>query len=160
AAMASQLATCSTGLCAPDVFIAAGGNYIPKTCTSLDGAEGRCLHVAIPQVAAQASMLTQDVCESYEKCVPCYSPIDGTPTRSRTPPGDPGPTKPAVEFANCCKENNTTEGRCVPSTVIPSTEQTNLQQKECTQSTDLCVPSEMLAPNFKPMACTGSGLLT
>ena len=160
AAMASQLATCPTGLCAPDVFIQAAGNYIPKSCTSLDGAEGRCLHVAIPQVAKQAAMLTQDVCESYEKCVPCYSPIDGMPTGSCKLSCDPGPTKAAVLFANCCQQNNTTEGRCVPSEVIPSAEQKNLQQKECAQATDLCVPSEMLAPDFKPVACTASTLLT
>ena len=61
AAMASQLAPCASPagtLCAPDVFIQSAGNYIPKTCASLDAAEGRCLNVVIPEVKAQAAQLT------------------------------------------------------------------------------------------------------
>ena len=65
ATMAAQLAPCpslANTLCAPDVFIQSGGNYIPKTCASLDAAEGRCLNVVIPQVKAQSAQLTQDIC--------------------------------------------------------------------------------------------------
>jgi hypothetical protein len=160
--MASQLATCqgSTDLCVPDVFIESASNYVPKTCSSLDNAEGRCLHVAIPQVAKQASMLTQDVCQAYEKCVPCYSPIDGMPTGSCKLSCDPGPTRAAVTFQACCSKNNAPQGKCVPKTVIPSTLQSNLSTDTCQNSnTDLCVPTENLNPDFKPMACTGQGLI-
>lgn len=162
ATMASQLAACpgSTDLCVPDVFIASAGNYIPKSCNSLDNAEGRCLNTAIPQVSKQASQLTQDTCAAYEKCVPCYSPIDGMPTGSCKLSCDPGPTKQAVVFANCCKKNNVTQGRCVPKTIIPSTLQSQLGTQDCANTNaDLCVPSENLDPNFKPMACTGQGLI-
>ena len=94
AAMASQLARLPSPagtLCAPDVFIVSAGNYIPKTCASLDAAEGRCLNVVIPQVKAQSAQLTQDICAAYEKCVPCYSPLDGSDTGACKLSCDPGP---------------------------------------------------------------------
>lgn len=163
AAMASQLAPCAapdSGLCAPDVFIQAGGNYIPKTCASLDGAEGRCLNVVIPQVKAQAAQLTQDSCQAYEKCVPCYSPIDGQETGACSLSCDPGPQKPKVLFQDCCTENQVPQGKCVPKTVIPMSLQANLDTDVCTnQGSDLCVPTENLDPNFKPKACTGQGII-
>ena len=156
----AQLATCSGGFCVPDSFIESGGNFIPPTCASLDGAEGRCLNVVIPQVAAQASQLPQATCAVFEKCVPCFSPIDGSKTGSCNLSCDPGPTKPIVLFPSCCSENGTDEGRCVPTTIIPSTEQKNLGSDSCTSSTDLCVPSEMLnIATFKPTTCTANGFL-
>ena len=156
----SQLATCTGGFCVPDVFIEAGGNFIPATCASLDGAEGRCLNDAIPQVAAEASQLTQSTCAAYEKCVPCFSPIDGTKTGACNLSCDPGPTKPIVLFPSCCSENGKDEGRCVPTTIIPTAEQSNLGSDSCTSKTDLCVPSEMLdTAAFKPPTCTATGFL-
>ena len=159
-AMASQLATCTGGYCVPDVFIESGGNFIPPTCASLDGAEGRCLNTAIPQVAAQESQLQQSTCAVFERCVPCFSPIDGVKTGACNLSCDPGPTKPIVLFPSCCSENGTDEGRCVPTTIVPSSEQSNLSKDSCSQSTDLCVPSEMLnIASFKPTACTATGFL-
>lgn len=163
-AMQSQLATCTGGYCVPDVFIEAAGNYIPPTCSSLDGAEGRCLNVNIPQVSQQESMLPQATCQSYERCVPCFSPIDGTKTGACNLSCDPGPSKPIVLFPSCCQENGTDEGRCVPSTIISSTEQKNLDQDSCNNKGDLCVPSEMLSStgstsSFKPPTCTATGFL-
>ncbi len=158
--LASQLATCSGGYCVPDAFIEAGGNFIPPTCASLDGAEGRCLNVVIPQVSAEASQLTQSTCQVFEKCVPCFSPIDGTKTGACNLSCDPGPTKPIVLFPSCCSENGTDEGRCVPTTIIPSAEQKNLDGDSCKASTDLCVPSEMLnIAAFKPATCSATGFL-
>jgi hypothetical protein len=156
----AQLATCTGGYCVPDVFIESGGNFIPPTCASLDGAEGRCLNDAIPQVASEASQLTQSTCAVFEKCVPCFSPIDGTKTGACSLSCDPGPTKPIVLFPSCCSENGTDEGRCIPDEIVPSSEQKNLSQDSCTASTDSCVPSEMLnIATFKPEACTGNGFL-
>jgi len=159
--MQSQLATCPGGYCVPDVFIEAGGNFIPPTCASLDGAEGRCLNENIPQVAQQASQLPQATCQSYERCVPCYSPLDGSDTGACHLSCDPGPSKPPVLFQGCCSENNTDEGKCVPTTMVPSSEQKNLKNDTCSQqpNANLCVPTEMLAPSFKPPACTGNGFL-
>ncbi len=160
AAMQSQLATCSGGYCVPDVFIQSGGNFIPPTCASLDGAEGRCLNTAIPQVTAQESQLTKSTCAVFERCVPCFSPIDGTKTGACSLSCDPGPTKPIVLFPSCCSENGTDEGRCVPTEIIPSSEQSNLSQDSCATGAGLCVPSEMLSlSTFKPATCTATGFL-
>jgi hypothetical protein len=160
ASLASQLAACTGGYCVPDVFIESGGNFIPPTCASLDGAEGRCLNEAIPQVSSQASQLPQSSCAVFEKCVPCFSPIDGTKTGACNLSCDPGPTEPIVLFPSCCQENGTDEGRCVPTTIVPSSEQSNLDQDSCTAKTDLCVPSEMLnIATFKPTTCSASGFL-
>jgi hypothetical protein len=159
-AMASQLATCSGGYCVPDVFIASGGNYVPPTCQSLDGAEGRCLNVVIPQVASQVSQLPQSTCQTYERCVPCFSPIDGTKTGACNQSCDPGPKDPIVLFPSCCSENGQDQGRCVPTSTISATEQKNLGQDSCAADAGLCVPSEMLdIATFMPPTCTGSGLL-
>jgi hypothetical protein len=161
--MQSQLASCPGGFCVPDVFIESGGNFIPPTCSSLDSAEGRCLNENIPQVAAQVSQLQQATCQSYERCVPCFSPIDGSKTGACNLSCDPGPTKPIVLFPSCCKENGTNDGRCVPSTIISSTEQKNLSSDSCQNKGDLCVPSEMLSSSgtssFKPPTCTATGFL-
>jgi len=160
AALQSQLATCSGGFCVPDVFIESGGNFIPPTCASLDGAEGRCLNTAIPQVTAEESQLTQSTCAVFERCVPCFSPIDGTKTGACSLSCDPGPTKPIVLFASCCDENGTDEGRCVPTEIIPSSEQSNLSQDSCAKDAGLCVPSEMLSlSTYKPATCSATGFL-
>ncbi len=162
AAMQSQLATCSGGFCVPDSFIESAGNFIPPTCTSLLGAEGRCLSEAIPQVAAELSELPQATCQSFERCVPCYDPISGKATGACNLSCDPGPKDPAVKAAPCCKENGTDVGVCLPTSIVPSSEQSNLQADVCSQSAGatLCVPTEMVAPGFKPVACTGDSLLT
>jgi hypothetical protein len=159
AAMASQLATCPTGLCVPDDFIKAGGNFIPATCRSLNDAEGRCLHEAIPQVAMQLSQLPQSTCASYERCVPCYNPLDSTATGACKLSCDPGPKEAPKPFAQCCSKNGATQGRCIPTAQIPMSEQNNLSAHECTGAT-LCVPSEMIPASFMPTACTGNGFLT
>jgi hypothetical protein len=162
AAEQAQLATCPTGLCVPDSFIESGGNFIPATCSSLLGAEGRCLDEMIPQVAAQLAQLPVDVCKSFERCVPCYDPTSGNKTGACALSCDPGPTKPAVKAQTCCSEKGTDVGECLPTTLIPSSEQTSLNKDVCTQTptATLCVPKEMAAPNFKPPACTATSLLT
>jgi hypothetical protein len=159
--VASQLAACPTGVCAPDDFIAAGGNFIPKSCHSLASAEGRCLHVAIPKVAKQQSMLPTDVCAPDERCVPCYSPVDGKSTDACTLSCDPGPTQPPVQFADCCNKgpSNATEGKCVPESAIPQSLQKNLGADTCEGKMELCVPTENLNPDWQPMTCSAFNLL-
>src|SRR6185503_16226939 len=51
----SLLGACPGGFCAPDPIIAAAGQFIPNTCTSIAGAEGRCLSTCLPGVAAAAT---------------------------------------------------------------------------------------------------------
>jgi hypothetical protein len=152
-ALQSKLATCPTGLCVPDTFIAAGGNFIPATCVSTASAEGRCLDVALPDVAAQPQ-LPQSTCAAYERCVPCYNPLDGSDTSACRLSCDPGPQQPKVVFTDCCTMSNATYGKCVPTMSIPSAEQKNLGTDDCVKDQQLCVPTEMLKPAFKPPACT------
>lgn len=80
AAEQSQLAACPGGFCAPDTFIASGGNAVPKTCTSVAGAEGRCLSTCLPAIEGQSQLLPEDVCASGEKCAPCFNPTADDPT--------------------------------------------------------------------------------
>jgi hypothetical protein len=152
--LAPKLDTCPGGSCVPDTFIASGGNFIPATCASLDGAEGRCLSQSIPQVAQQQSQLPQDVCGASEKCVPCFSPLDGSDTGACKLSCDPGPQKPPTLFADCCSM----KGKCVPTSAIPQALQKNLDNQSCMQN-DLCVPTENLQASFAPPACQASGFL-
>jgi signal recognition particle subunit SEC65 len=157
--MASQLKACPTGLCVPDKFIETGGNFIPPTCRSVNNAEGRCLHVEIPQVAAQKGLLPQATCQTYERCVPCYNPTDGKETGSCKLSCDPGPKEPAKTFAECCKDNNPSAGRCVPKTAIEDKLEKNLDQDTCAEGAELCVPNDFLNPAYKPQACSASSLI-
>jgi hypothetical protein len=162
AAMASQLAACPTGLCVPDDFISSGGNFIPATCRSLNDAEGRCLNENVPQVASQLSQLPTSTCQAFERCVPCFNPLDSKDTGSCRLSCDPGPKEAAKPFKECCtpKHATTPQGRCVPKAQIPQAEQTSLNQDECTANEQLCVPNEMLAATFTPTTCSGSTLLS
>jgi hypothetical protein len=162
AAEASELATCPTGLCVPDSFIESAGEFIPATCTSILGAEGRCLDEMIPQVAAELSELPVATCQSFERCVPCYDPTTGDKTGACSLSCDPGPKDPPVKVQTCCSENGADVGECLPTASIPSSEQSNLNTDVCTQtpSATLCVPKEMIAPGYAPPTCTATSLLT
>src|SRR5438270_4175895 len=73
----AQLAKCSDGgsYCVPDSFIKSGG-AAPPTCKSLNGADGVCLSVCVPQVKQYESLLPQDVCAADERCAPCVNPLN------------------------------------------------------------------------------------
>ncbi len=158
----AMLATCSGGFCAPDKSIAAGGQYVPKTCTALAGAEGRCLNAGLPPIAAQKAQLSKDVCDANELCAPCYNPIDGKPTGACNTVSCDAPKQAAKTFTGCCTDQGATRAKCVPTTIIPQAEQGNLDDDNgtCKKGAELCVPNEMLLPNFKGVACSGSTLLT
>ena len=162
AAMASLLATCTTGLCVPDKLIASGGNFIPATCVSIGGAEGRCTSKVIPQVAAQSAQLQQATCDASELCAPCFNPLDGKDTGVCKVSCDPGPKGPATSFKDCCVDNNKPRGKCVPIASIPTNLQKNLgdDNQTCTKDAQLCVPTENLAPVFKPATCSATNFLT
>jgi hypothetical protein len=132
--------------------LAAYGNYLPKTCTSLEGAEGRCLNQVLPSVVPQVSQLPQDVCDSDESCVPCFSPLDGTSTGACTTVSCDAPKEKAVEFAGCCYWGNQPGGKCVPSSVAGSAA-SGLSSDGCGGG-DVCAPTENLEPTFKPVFCS------
>ena len=72
-----KLASCEGGFCVPDPMIASAGFFVPQTCTSINGMEGRCMSTVLPDVGALADSLPVDVCESHERCSPCCDPFTG-----------------------------------------------------------------------------------
>jgi hypothetical protein len=151
-AFASLLTECKDApdaLCAPDKSIEANGQYIPKTCASIGGSEGRCLHQAIPQVAAQAKFLPSEGCDSYERCIPCFDPLSGAKLPSCSVSCDPGPTKPPYVFAKCAGD----KGRCVPKTAVPPEQAKNLRDTDCKKGEEVCAPVIAIDRNAKPQMC-------
>lgn len=148
---ASQLGPCKDAsfLCAPDKALEANGQFIPKTCVSVGGAEGRCMHAEIPQVAAQAKLLPVEGCDTYERCIPCYDPFSGDELPSCRIACDPGPTKPKLVFEKCVEGR----GRCVPKSAVPEDMQGNLRAKDCKDPEALCAPAIVLDRNAKPRRC-------
>lgn len=158
-ALVSKLATCTGGYCVPDKLIVTAGHFVAKTCASLLGAEGRCQNTVLPLVNAQQG-LPVDSCDATERCVPCFSPIDGTETGACKVSCDPGPaTTVAKTFASCCNKNGAPRGKCVPRTAIPPLLTSNLQGQGCANDT-LCVPTENLEASYVPPACSASTLIS
>lgn len=153
--VAGRLAPCEnpSQLCVPDVFITTGGKFTPPTCTSVNNNEGRCLSLALPEVAGQADMLPQSTCADSERCTPCYNPIDGTSTGACDLSCDVGPTAPAMPFAECCGG----AARCVPQDIVPPDQTDQLDQDSCTDA-QYCVPNEILLDGPFP-TCDGSSFL-
>ncbi len=160
AALQSQLAACPTGLCVPDDFIRTGGNFIPATCRSIAGVEGRCLHGDLPQVAVQKASLPTSTCLPYERCAPCFDPVTGQATGACQQSCDPGPREPAQVFRGCCPMGNQYYGRCIPSALIPPNQDKDyLDDEACGEGSGVfCVPAEMVPTTFVPTKCQGSGL--
>ena len=52
-----------------------------------------------------------------------------------------------------------TYGKCVPVMSIPDAEQKNLGTDNCVKDAQLCVPTEMLQPAFKPPTCSAHNIL-
>ncbi|HVU03006.1 MAG TPA: hypothetical protein VHC69_33870 [Polyangiaceae bacterium] len=159
----SQLAMCPDGTyCTPDDYIATQGKFLVKTCTSLEGAEGRCISTCIPQVAKQIDQLPKDVCMDSERCAPCFNPIDGSNTHACTQGCDPGPTNTTpVLFAKCGidpKDSTMTpKGLCVPKSVVPMDLQ-GIPQDTC-PADHLCAPTEKVKDiNYNFPMCMPGGL--
>ena len=155
AAQAAQLAKCTdaTKYCVPDTFIKTGGKFTPPSCTSVAGAEGRCLSMVLPAVANQKDLLPQATCTASERCTPCYSPIDGSSTGACKQSCDTSPTQPAKTFPSCCSAR----AKCVPTTSIPDDQEDQLKQDSCAAA-DLCVPTEILNDGPFP-TCTANSLI-
>ena len=138
-------------LCAPEPFVKDPA-YVPATCTvsGLD-IEGRCLPGCLPEIAAQASRLSQGECLSGHMCAPCFDPFTGKATGSCSFGGDKGPTRPATVLGQCCGG----DGRCVPSTALAPQQQTQLGRDSCPGELQLCAPTELVDnPTGAPATCT------
>lgn len=144
--------TCPDGsLCAPEVL--ADSSYIPPTCTSVAGAEGRCLSTCVGMVADQADLLPQDTCPDGQLCAPCYDPRGGADTGACTLNGDMPTQDPIIFDTECCA----TTGLCVPSSAVPEKFSALLVQDNCgSEGADwVCAPKVKLNDiNAKFQSCT------
>lgn len=138
--------------CVPDDYAMLLGKFKVKRCTSILGAEGRCISTCIPKVNGLMDVLPKADCGANEVCAPCYNPNDGTSTGACTQGCDTGPTQPPIVFTKC--ENGT--GVCAPTSVIPPVLMTQLIQDTCAAG-QVCAPiakTQNLKYNFP--ACTPS----
>jgi hypothetical protein len=148
---ADQLGDCDAmNKCVPDDLIASGGDFIPPTCMSIAGAEGRCLSECLPDIEAQAAQLPQDTCPAGQRCAPCYDPFTAMATGACTQSCDPGPTQPPVTFPVCC----TNHGHCIPSELVPMDQQSQLAEDTCPMGQGfLCLPDGFADMTFVAQPC-------
>jgi len=159
ASIADRLAECADNsgtLCVPDAVINTGGFFTLPTCVSVDGIEGRCTSTAIPEVAAGKDMLPQADCNATERCVPCFDPVDASPTGLCDLSCDAGPNQEPRALAACADGNL---GRCVPTDSIPAADRETFAVAECEDAPGAganysCVPNQLLQ-NGPWLACTG-----
>lgn len=151
-AQRSKLNTCPKGLCAPEKQVAHGGNYLPPTCASVGGAEGRCLSRVIKDIDAKADVLEQGTCDAGELCAPCFNPTDGSDTGACSTVSCDKPKDPPKTLTACCEN----KGRCVPeSSVTDPDQKEKLGVKECVEGVELCAPIEDIARTTPRPKCTG-----
>jgi hypothetical protein len=168
AAQRSQLATCPGGYCAPDKIAQAANRYVPKTCQPFDdpASEGRCTSTCLPAVQSQKDQLVSAGCAGGELCAPCNDPFNGSSTGACNLACD-APTKQAFSFPVCCNYQGEVQGTCVPRSLIPASQASNLKAEACPTGNPadyLCVPKEYLPtppPGYSVQTCTnpvlGSG---
>lgn len=142
--------------CVPELIMETRGQFIPQTCRSVLGSEGRCLSRCLPSVAPQAGGLPQDNCAAVDVCVPCFDPITAEPTGACEQSCDPGPAEAPIELAGCCHG----DGVCLPSAAVGD-KADDLAQDICPQNDGpaLCVPKPFLEDGYKPMTCTDGSIL-
>lgn len=142
--------------CVPFIIIETRGNFVPETCDSVFGAEGRCLSKCLPSVADKGDTLPQSNCAASDACVPCYDPFTLEPTGACDQSCDPGPVEPPVELQSCCSG----DGVCLPTEAVGD-KADDLGQDNCAQNEGerVCVPSAFLEPNFSPMTCVDGSVL-
>jgi hypothetical protein len=158
----TTLAKCPDGsFCTPDDYIATQGKFLVKTCTSLEGAEGRCISTCVPQVSKQIDQLPKDVCMDSERCAPCYNPIDGSDTHACNQGCDMIKNTTPVLFAKCgiamSDTTMTPKGLCVPKSLVPMDLQ-GIPQDTCAAD-HLCAPTEKVKDlNYNFPMCMPGGL--
>jgi hypothetical protein len=176
AADQSQLAACLGGFCAPDSITASAGKGVPPTCTSIAGAEGRCLSTCLPAIAAEADLLPQSTCAAGEKCAPCFNPTAPDPTAPTgactlgcDKPAQPptvltcpwnGPPVLDPTTLPACDNGGCSGAHCLPAAEVPASVQSQLAP--CNGGAGFCTPDEIIstADHFVPTSCDpfpGSG---
>jgi hypothetical protein len=135
--------------CTPNSFFVTGGDFLLKTCTSTNGAEGRCAPLLLPDVKASDGFSPQADCPADSRCVACLSPVDGTKTGMCDLGCDVGATQPAKLLAQCGAGN---AGRCVLASTLSTKTQGILSVNNCAAANVLgqagkaylCVPVQNL----------------
>ncbi len=151
-ALASSLAPCAAvagSLCVPDELIETAGNFVPATCRSLLDAEGRCLSICLPEIAAEIDRLPQSTCADGQRCAPCFDPTDGTDTGACTIACDE-PVEPAVVFSACCHD----DGQCVTPEAAGG-DAADLGVDTCAEGL-LCAPTVFVEGDYLAAACETS----
>lgn len=145
------LAPCENGYshCVPLALLFSDGRFKPPTCASIGGAEGRCMSLCVPDVAAKADQLPVDVCEEGERCAPCFDPITGEPTGSCEISHCDAPEEPPFTFERCCEDRAV----CVPSDMVPESKRDSLEQSTCAGANELCAPIENTDPTYVAPSC-------
>jgi hypothetical protein len=135
----AKLKACAKGLCAPRKSVAAAGNFVPKTCRSVNDAEGRCTNVSIPEIAAKGDALPiGGACDADEACAPCFDPFDGAETGACRTASCDAPKEPKRVFAPCCGGR----AKCVPKASIDDASEKSLKEDSC-EAGSLCVPTAL-----------------
>ena len=153
-----KLATCDEGFCVPDPMIASAGFFVPATCTSINGMEGRCMNIVLPDVGALAESLPVDICESYERCSPCCDPFTGLTSEVCDQGCDVGPVEECSgesEYISCCGG----EGHCIGPELIPDGLESSLAKCKGEAKGNLCVPDAMQDPDYAGTPCQGNSLI-
>jgi hypothetical protein len=148
--------------CTPGDYIATGGQFLFKKCTSLLNLEGRCVSTCIPQIYNQQTYLPKADCADGELCAPCFDPrfpAGQDTTDACKQACDPGPAagSPTTKFDSC----GNGLGQCVPSTLVPKEFQYVVPKDTCTQDGYVCAPVEKVKDihtNF--VQCTPSNATT
>jgi hypothetical protein len=146
--------TCGAGeVCAPKELT--DPTLKPKTCNSIDNAEGRCLSTCVAgAIAKQGDRLPTQGCSANEVCAPCYDPVTGEDTGACTVNGDK-PAKPAYAFPKCCGRGDAAGGVCV-SPALAGDQASILRQETCARE-KVCAPTAKAAdPNYRFPVCYGT----
>jgi hypothetical protein len=141
-AQKSMLDTCEVGYCVPDEMLLRGGNYVPPTCRTPDGSEGRCMSTCLPDIAAQDYGMWQMDCPPGEVCAPCYNPQTCEDSR-------------ACSTAPCDAPEEKCKGLACPYEGAPVVDVTKLE--ECACKGTYCAPEALVAEDLRAQldSCNG-----
>jgi hypothetical protein len=154
--LGTDICTGQDVLCVPSEL--SDSSFIPATCDSLGGAEGRCLPSCLPDVSVQKDRLPQATCPATHRCAPCYDPISGEQTAACTQNGD-SPKEPPLIFQKCCALQSENRGTCVPKTALTPSQASSLPQDTCPNDTWACVPNLKVADPTAKFPTCDAGLL-
>jgi hypothetical protein len=135
--------------CVPQAWLRSATPPTPQTCRSVGNLEGRCLSRCLPDIAATASRLEQDVCAKEELCAPCYNPqtLEATGACSS---GSDHPVEAPRTFDSCCGTGDQAAGICVPDLLLTEAQQ-ELPVDSCAAYPARCVPRRLVLSPARPL---------